>query len=340
VAELAIITLTPAGLALGRRLAQGLGHGEVLAAQGLVRPTLEELFRAGRPMVCLMALGIVVRVLGPLTQNKQTEPAVVVVDEAGRFAVSVLGGHGTGANDLARQVARALGAMPVITTASDTLGLPAVDLIGRDWGWKIEPGEDLTRVAAAVVRGEAVAVWQTAGRHDWWQPFGAWPPGFQQLTRWPPVGTWAGVLVISDQTVASDGCWPTVVYRPPTLVLGVGCRRGAPFAEIEALFQDVCRTHALAPLSLAEVATVSLKADEPGLVEFAARHRVPLRAFSFEELAAVSPLPTPSERVKAKIGIPGVAEPAAMLAAGTPSLLVTKVRTQRITMALARKDQT
>jgi cobalt-precorrin 5A hydrolase len=337
--EPAIVALTPGGLNLARRLAQALGRGQPLFIQDSARSTLENLFRGGRPLVCIMALGIVVRILGPLAQNKDTDPPVVVVDEAGRFAISVLGGHGAGANELARQVAAALGAVPVITTASEALALPAVDLIGRDWGWKIEQPENLTRVAAAVIRGENIGVWQTVGRRDWWQPFGSWPPTFQTITTWPPEGNWAGLLVISDRQVSVIEHCPTLIYRPPTLVLGVGCRRGVPCAEIEGMFQDLCRTQRLAPLSLGAVATAAIKAGEPGLQEFARHHEVPLVSFGIDELARVAPLPTPSETVKAKIGIYGVAEPAAILAAGTTTLIVPKCRGQRITMAVARKEE-
>jgi cobalt-precorrin 5A hydrolase len=202
------------------------------------------MFQAGRPLVCIMALGIVVRILGPLAKDKKTEPPVVVVDEAGRFAISVLGGHEGGANELANQVAQAIGAMPVITTASEVLGL----------------------------------------------------------------------------------------------VLGVGCRRGVGCDEIEALFLELCKTHGYSPSSLREIATVSLKADEPGLLEFAAKHGVPLRSFTVEELSQVTRLPTPSAQVQAKIGIGGVAEPAAMLAAGASALLVPKYRGKRVTLALAIKE--
>jgi cobalamin biosynthesis protein CbiG len=112
-----------------------------------------------------------------------------------------------------------------------------------------------------------------------------------------------------------------------------------PFTEIEAMFQYVCTTRGFSSLSLGVVATASIKASEAGLVEFAEHHGVPLRSFSLEELAAVADLPTPSEQVRSKIGIAGVAEPAAMLAAG-PShlLLMPKYRGQRITMALARRE--
>jgi cobalt-precorrin 5A hydrolase len=242
--NLAIVALTANGLELGRCLAESLGYGEVMAVAESARTKLQELFQAGRPLVCIMALGIVVRILGPVTKDKKTEPPVVVLDEAGRFAISVLGGHEGGANELANQVANAIGAIPVITTASEAFGF----------------------------------------------------------------------------------------------VLGVGCRRGVPCEEIEALFQELCKTRGLPASCLREVATVSLKADEPGLREFSNQHGVPLRCFTIEELSEVTDLPTPSAQVRAKIGINGVAEPAAMLAAGSSTLLVPKFRGKRVTMALARKE--
>jgi len=242
--DLAIVVLTPNGLELGRRLATSLGRGEIIDIAESARAKLQELFQQGRPLVCVMALGIVVRILGPCAKDKKIDPPVVIVDEAGRFAISVLGGHEGGANELANQVAQAIGAMPVITTASEVLGF----------------------------------------------------------------------------------------------VLGVGCRRGVSCDEIDSLFHELCETRGVSPTSLREVATVSLKANEPGLRQFAAKHGVPLRSFTVKELAQVDDLPTPSAQVQSKIGIAGVAEPAAMLAAGALTLLVPKYRGKRVTMALARKQ--
>jgi cobalt-precorrin 5A hydrolase len=335
--ELAVVTLTPRGADLGRRLVRALGRGEVLLVPGATRPVLSELFQAGRPLVCVMALGIVVRMLGPLAHDKTAEPPVVVVDEAGRFAVSVLGGHAAGANALAGEVARALGAVPVITTASEALGLPAVDLIGKHHGWKMEDGSAVLAVYAAVVRGDPVAVYQDAGDPDWWQEFGGWPASFVRVERWP-APDFAAALLVSDRLLPPSSV-PALTYRPPTLVVGVGCKRGVPCAEIEELFHQVFRDHGLAPLSACCVATASLKADEPGLIEFAARRDLPLRVFSPAELARVGPLPTPSEVVRARVGLAGVAEPAALLAAGARELVVPKQRGRRVTLAVARRAQ-
>jgi cobalt-precorrin 5A hydrolase len=187
-----------------------------------------------------------------------------------------------------------------------------------------------------VVRGEAVGVFQDAGRRDWWQEFGDWPASFRLLDKLP-AENWSAALVISDRRHPRLSC-PSVTYRPPSLVAGVGCKRGVPWAEIEDFFQAVCTAHGLAPLSLGVVATVDLKVNEPGMQDFAALHSVSLRSFPRDELAAVGPLPTPSERVRAKIGIAGVAEPAALLAAGTQRLLVPKQRGPRVTLALARRE--
>jgi cobalamin biosynthesis protein CbiG len=282
-----------------------------------------------------MALGIVVRTLGPLARDKHAEPPVVVVDEAGRFAVSVLGGHAAGANALAERVARALGATPVITTASEALGRPAVDLIGKRFDWKIEPGSDLRAVAAAVVRGEPVAVYQDAGDGRWYQEFGGWPEAFHD--GWPETHHRAA-LVISDRLLHATGV-PTVTYRPPTLAVGVGCRRGVPCAEIEAAVLAVFNESKVAALSVACLATASIKGDEPGLLQLAEKWGVPLRTFTLEELAAAGPVPTPSAAVRAKIGIDGVAEPAALLAAGATHLALTKQRRGRVTVAIARREQ-
>jgi cobalamin biosynthesis protein CbiG len=333
-----IVALTPRGVDLGHRLAQALGCGEVISIQISARQTLTDLFRAGRPLVCVMALGIVVRILGPLLRDKKVDPPVVVVDETGQFAISVLGGHAGGGNSLTREVAEALGAIAVVTTASEVLGRPAVDLIGRAWGWKIEGEENLTRLAAAVVRGEPVGVYQDAGRRDWCEGFGGWPKNFIPVPSWPPAPAFAALLVISDQSFGRCDRPPAVVYRPPSLVAGVGCRRGVPCAEIEELFQFVCQEHGLSPLCLGMVATISLKAEERGLREFAACHQVALRCFPPEGLAQIAFLPTPSEKVRNKIGVAGVAEPAAMLAANTTSLIVAKIRSERVTIALARRE--
>jgi cobalt-precorrin 5A hydrolase len=366
----AIIALTTEGLDLARRLreaSQGsttiFGPSCVVERCGGLGSNLPETFPTGEPgvfgwtgplrkvlpalweefdaIVAVMALGIVVRLVGPLAADKRRDPAVVVVDEAGRFAISVLGGHGAGANGLARALADCLGAVPVVTTASDALGMPAVDLIGRDLGWRLERADNLTRVAAAVVRRRPVAVYQDSGSADWWRRFGPWPMHFTRARSWDDLRRLdaEAILIISDRVESRElPDVPTLIYRPPTLVAGVGCKRGTSVETIASFVAQALADHGLALGSLAAVATVSLKADEPGLRAFAQGMGVPLVAFPANELADVPGVETPSERVRARIGIPAVAEPAALKAAGAARLLVPKRKGPGVTVAVARRE--
>lgn len=372
--KIAVVVLTATGLAHARRLRESLGQcvtiygpscvvgschtptpalraGDppgVFAAQepgvygwtGPLRKVFPGLWATHDGIVPIMALGIVVRLVGPLAIDKRRDPAVVALDDAAQFAISVLGGHGARANDLARCVAQTLGATPVITTASEVHGVPAVDQIGRALGWVIEHAENLTRVAASVVRGEPVAVWQDAGWRDWWRPFGAWPAHFIRLETWDQLRSFrpAALLAISDRVLPNllpEG--RALVYRPPTLVAGIGCRRGTSAETLNVWADSVFDQNGLASASLAAVATVTLKLDEPGLLAFARGRNVPLVAFPAGELEVQPGVKNPSERVRTKVGIAAVAEPAALRAAGATRLLVEKQKGPGVTLAVAQK---
>lgn len=366
----AILVLTGAGLALARRHREArpdgvrifgpstvvgpdrAGPGPIPATfataepgifgwEGRFRDLVPAIWAGHDAIVAVMALGIVVRLLGPLASDKRRDPAVVVVDDAGRFAIAVLGGHGAGANALAEDVARVLGARPVVTTASDAGMLPAVDRIGAEDGWIIERAENLTRVAAEVVRRGRVAVWQDAGEADWWCRFGPWPDHFDRVRSWEDLRSTgpAAVLIISDRAVPEDlpAADRTIIYRPPSLVAGIGCKRGTTSATIGAWVGSVMVEHGLSEHSLAAVATVMLKVDEVGLIDFARSRGLPLVAFPPGQIADHPGTRSPSERVRAKVGIPAVAEPAAMRAAGAADLLVAKQKGPGVTLALARR---
>ena len=163
-----IISLTPAGSRLGRRIAQKMPkavfwvpvacHPNYPEAQRIddLKSLLAEAFLANHPLICIMATGIVVRHLAPWLKGKDVDPAVVVVDEAGRFAISLLSGHLGGANDLARTVGNLIGAVPVITTATDVQGLPALDTLAPRLGLRLENLRAVKEIHMALLRGQPV----------------------------------------------------------------------------------------------------------------------------------------------------------------------------------------
>jgi len=215
-------------------------------------------------VVCFLAVGASVRLLAPLLGTKTTDPGVVCVDEARRFAVPVVGGHAGGANALAARVAAALGCEPVITTASDAAGIPALDTFGADLGFRVEPGSDQAAVGAALLSGTPVTVLADA----------TWPlPPLPANVSTDPEPT-APLIAITDRLIEPPR--PAVVYRPPSLVVGVGASRGAPAAEVLDLVDDALNEAGLSPLSVGHLATVDAKLAEPGIVAAAGSRGWPL----------------------------------------------------------------
>jgi cobalt-precorrin 5A hydrolase/precorrin-3B C17-methyltransferase len=272
-------------------------------------------------IVLFLATGAAVRLVAPLLESKHHDPGVVCVDDAARFAVALAGGHGGGANALAGRVADTLGATPVVTTASDAAGVPALDSLGADLGFQIEDGSDLAAVGAALVSGERVDL---VSDSRW--PLGPLPHNVVRAEEPEPP-----VIFVSDRTVSVPR--PAAVYRPPSLVAGVGCSRGAGAGEILALLGRSLEDAGLSEKSVASLASVEAKSDEAGLLEAARRLGVPLRFFAAGELTSVE-VPNPSPVVRDAIGTPSVAE-ASVLASGA-ELVVEKRKSGMATVAVGR----
>jgi cobalt-precorrin 5A hydrolase/precorrin-3B C17-methyltransferase len=283
------------------------------------------------------ALGLVVRTLASVLRDKRTDPGVVVVDEEAHHAVSLLSGHRGGANELARLVAGILGAEPVITTASDAQGFPALDLLGQEFGWRLEDETGLTAAMAALLNGDSLLVCQEAGEANWWKGD---LPAHVQVTHCLEglnLANFAAVVTVTDRVLPDSvsGGPPLVVYRPRTLVVGIGCERGVTMDEIDEAVRACLSQHGLSLASLCMVASIDLKRDEPGMLSFADRYHLPVRWFSAEDLRRAGG-PSPSPVVKRQVGTPGVAEPAALLASGNGPLVVPKMKQGRVTVAVAR----
>ena len=272
-------------------------------------------------IVLFLAVGAAARLAAPLLEDKHRDPGVVCVDDAARFAVALVGGHGGGANPLAARVADALGATPVATTASDVTNIPALDSLGAQLGFVVEEDSDLAAVGAALVSGEPVSL---VSDIRW--PLGPLPENAVRAEDPEPP-----LILISDRTV--DVPRPAVVYRPPSLVVGVGCSRGAAAGEILGLLDRSLEGAGLSKKSVASLASVEAKSEEAGLLEAAGELGVPLRFFAAGELSGLE-APNPSPVVEAAVGTPSVAE-ASVLASGA-ELVVEKRKSGMATVAVGR----
>lgn len=324
---IAVYALTPGGLELARRLAPGLDAGVFaparLAGEGergfeSLAACLAETFGRYSGHVFVAAAGLVVRLIAPRLRGKDRDPAVLVLDQEGRFCVSLLSGHLGGANALARRVAGLSGGQAVVTTATDSAGLPSLDLLAVERGLAIGDLSAVKRANALLLEGVVLDVEdpdQRLGDLD--------PAHFRRVS--------SGGRVRVDWRAAGKG--GVLVLHPRVLWAGMGCRKGAPAAEIRELLESVFAGEGLALASLAGIASVADKAGEPGLLEAARELGVELRFFSREDLSRVA-VPTPSALVRKHMGLEGVCEAAAMLAADGP-LVVPKRKTRRATLAVA-----
>ena len=313
-----------------------------------LRPVVERAFANCSNLVLFLSTGASIRLLAPLLKSKQTDPAVVCIDDAGSFCVSLISGHIGGADKLAQEVAKKLGAEPVITSASHASRTLSVDLLGREFGWKLEADSiSITRASAAVINGLPIGVWQCAGECSWWTNESPLPENITVYQTLDDLATSActAALIITDKTESLDALLAdkiTVIYRPKSLEIGMGCRKGVPVEELDSLLSKTFQEHGISVKCLSGVSSADIKRGEPGLEQLAERHGVPLTFYPGDKLNRIfetnpEALTSKSEQAHGLVGVWGVAEPSALLSSGARDLVVTRKQTTRATIAVARK---
>jgi cobalt-precorrin 5A hydrolase len=363
----AIYAITRHGLEIARRLIANLPESDLFVSERLAEvaqkeaglngfkpmalpmgPTLSDTFTSYDCHVFIISVGAVVRMIAPLMKDKKVDPAVVCVDDAARFSICVLSGHVGRGNAFTDLVANSLNAQAVITTASDSIGTLTVDILGRELGWVLDdPNRNVTRGCAAIVNASPVMFVQEAGEPDWWPLSKALPPGVSYCDSLDHVDptSFEMLLIATDREIreAKPSHWDkAVIYRPRTLVLGIGCDRGTAPGMLERGVRWLLARHHLSIKSVKAIASIDKKSDEVAIIELARTLGCPLLFYKAEELDAVQGIENPSATVKKFVGTRGVAEPAALMAAGASVLLVPKQTYtepgagRTMTMAVAR----
>ncbi|HEY6873819.1 MAG TPA: cobalt-precorrin 5A hydrolase [Geobacteraceae bacterium] len=364
--RIAIIAITRDGARLGARLRDGLGSAslhvlgkyrgeggkESVPFTGDLKELVGRLWPPSHPspqrgegegggedsytgFVFIMAAGIVVRMIAPLIESKDKDPAVVVMDDCGRFAISLLSGHLGGANELASRCAFVTGAREVITTATDGHGLPSFDMLAREEGWGID---DLSRVKvlnSLLLDGEEIAVVDATGRvRPWFHGRGRL--SFRDTFVEALQSGAKGFLFVTNRHLPPQALSESLlILRPRNLVLGIGCNSGTGAAEIEEVVATNLKRLFLSVKSVRCIASAAAKRGEAGLLAFAGNHALPIAFYESDELNGVSAPSPPSPHALGAIGAVGVAEPAALLASEGGRLILKKVKSGNVTLAIA-----
>ena len=294
-----------------------------------------DLFKSNNALICLFSLGAVIRLIAPHIKDKKTDPAVIVIDDKAQFVISVLSGHLGGANELSNDIAQKINAVPVITTAADVNKTIAVDLVGKEFGWRIDGDDTVTKVSAFMVNKEKIGVFQNVGNRDWWKkefPRNVFKyDSFDELKN----SQSKGFLIISDQVFDDKILENTVVYRPQTLVVGVGLHWDTSKETIKSGLETSLQKFNLSSKSIARFVSIKKEKDIVGLIELGKEMNIPVEYIDREELSTID-TPNPSKTVQTFEGTPSVSE-AAAIKSSQGELVVEKQKfPPNLTIAIAR----
>lgn len=341
--KLAVIAFTRSGSRYALRIekameekgaaCQAFGKGKE-AGQWGVRVVEESLgawtgrmFRNCDGLIFVGAAGIAVRAVAPFVASKASDPAVLCMDEQGHFVISLLSGHLGGANELARTVAALVGAVPVITTATDSGGRFSVDDFARRENLYLDDLGLAKAVAADILEQ------RTVGLYSDFELYGQIPPELSSQKK--------GGLGISISLDENYDPFPETLHLVPRItVLGIGCKKGASAEQIETLVKKVLEQNQLSIHSVGKAASIDLKKEEPGLLEFCGRWKIPFLTYTAEELQKVECEGelSESEFVKEVTGVGCVCERSALKASGRKKLLQGKTAENGVTVAVALEE--
>ena len=345
--KVSVLAITKNGVNIGEKLRKLFPDWNVYAPSKLSNksvglswysePTTEkivELFKNNNALICIFSLGAVIRLVAPHLKDKKTDPAVIVIDDKTNFVISVLSGHIGGANELTEEIAQKLEATSVITTAADVNKTISVDLVGRELGWKIEDDSTVTKISAHMVNEEPIGVLQEVGERNWCKQLPKNVTVYQDIEKLKNSNSKAN-LIISDKIIDQDISKESVIYRPPSLVIGVGLHWDTTKDTIKEGIETCLEKFKLSSKSIARLVSIKKLEDVKGLIELGKEMEIPVEYVNREDLAEIS-APNPSEMVKAFEGTASVSE-AAAIKISKGELIVEKQKfPPNLTIAIAR----
>jgi len=347
VEKVSVLAITKNGINIGLRLKEYFPSWEIFAPSKFsddsnrivwysesTSEKIVELFKNNNALICLFSLGAVIRLIAPYLKDKKTDPAVIVIDDKTSFVISVLSGHLGGANELTQIIAQKLNAIPVITTAADVNKTIAVDLVGREFGWKIDDDSTVTKISAHMVNEENIGAYQDVGKTNWWKELPKNVKIYHSLEEMKSSDS-KGYLIISDRILEGDFLKNSVVYRPPSLVIGIGLHWDTSKKTIKDGLDFCLQKFKLSEKSIAKLVSIKKPEDIKGLVDIGKEMGITVEYVNREDLAEIS-APNPSDTVKAFEGTSSVSEAAAIKVSGGELIVEKQKFPPNLTIAIAR----
>ena len=348
--NVSVLAITKNGVNIGGKLKELFPNWNIFAPSKLSNgnnsitwysePTSDkiiELFKNSNALICLFSLGAVIRLIAPHLKDKKTDPAVIVIDDKMTFVISVLSGHIGGANELTQEISEKLNALPVITTAADVNKTIVVDLVGRQFGWKIDDETTVTKISAHMVNSESIGVFQQTGNKKWYKELPKNVTIYDNLEELKKSNSKAH-LIISDAIIDNELAQESVIYRPQSLVIGIGLHWDTTKDTIREGIEDCLEKFNLSSKCIAKLVSIKKPEDVQGLIDLGKEMEIPVEYVDREELAEII-TPNPSSTVKAFEGTASVSEAAAIKVSNGKLIVEKQKFPPNLTIAIARKTE-
>ena len=346
--KVSVLVITKNGINIGEKLKDLFPNWDIFVPSKLSNenksitwysePTSDkiiELFKNSNALICLFSLGAVIRLIAPYLKDKKTDPAVIVIDDKTNFVISVLSGHIGGANELTQEISEKLNALPVITTAADVNKTIAVDLVGREFGWKIDDETTVTKISAHMVNAEPIGVFQQTGNKKWYKELPKNVTIYNSLEELKKSNSKAH-LIISDTIIDNELAQESVIYRPQSLVIGIGLHWDTTKDTIKDGIEHCLKKFNLSSKCIAKLVSIKKPEDVQGLIDLGKEMQIPVEYVNREELAEII-TPNPSSTVKAFEGTASVSEAAAIKISNGELIIEKQKFPPNLTVAIARK---
>ncbi|MEA9389337.1 cobalt-precorrin 5A hydrolase [Acerihabitans sp. TG2] len=346
--SIALFCLTPGGITLAKRLS-GLLPMTCFTSQNLLEPgfepfdgsmahTVADLFADSSALIFICATGLTVRIIAPLIKDKFSDPAVVVIDDQGHHAISLLSGHMGGANALTRYIAGLIGAEPVITTATDVNQLAAVDILAQQLNATMTDfRQKVKTLNQMLICGRNVGLYwdprSLATAKKRWSEEQVDTRGLVLVSDLDPLPELDALLYVSLHDSVPAVPIPVFKLVPRCIVAGIGCKRDTPLSTVARLLKQQLAELHIDPLALSAIGSVAMKRDEPALRDLANQCCVPFDIFSVERLKPAAAHFPVSDFVARIVGIGSVSQPVAWLMSNG-HLIGDTLRTQGVTITL------
>lgn len=348
--KIAVIAITKNGIGIARVIKKNIVNAQIYVPQKFYNDDstiiwyeettpqkISDLFQSYDALICIFSLGAVIRLISKLLKDKKTDPAILVIDDKATFVISTLSGHLGGANALSRYIAAFLNSIPVITTAADVNKTISVDLIGNELGWSIDNYENVTKVSAHMVNEERIAIFQDVGERRWWN-IDNLPSNVVMINDVEKLkdNLYKGGIVITDKIIKDSTILSkSVIYRPKTLVIGIGIHWDTTKEDILNGIKAIFDKNGLSFASIKSLSSIKKKIQVKGLEEFSKEFHLPVYLFEKKELEQIS-VPNPSDTVKKFEGIASVSEASALLHSQGTLLIPKQKFPPNLTLAVCR----